>query len=76
MLNHLNIKFDRFTHDRSIHPSDYITTANSPFDMKGNSALHMLKQMTKNFLGKYRFRGDPRVGVFLTVYAAVHVKRY
>ncbi len=60
--------------ERPVHPSNLLTTVNSPYHMKSGSPLFPVKQLIKSALQGRWMNGDPRVGVFLTVYATVYQK--
>lgn len=74
ILEQTETRFCKFLINRSIHPADYLNTANSPYHIKDNSFIRMSKRVVELMLGKYHFLGDLRVGVFLTVHASVYYK--
>lgn len=74
LLDKADDMFCKLLTNRSIHPSDYLNTANSPYHIKDNSLVRISKRVVALMLGKYDFIGDLRVGVFLTVHASVYHK--
>ena len=61
--------------ERPVHPSNLLTTSNSPYHMKSRSPLFPIKQLIKSALRGKWLTGDPRVGVFLCVHANILAKR-
>ena len=75
----LQIKLDKYftkiLPERPVHPSNLLTTANSPYHIKSRSPLFPIKQLIKSALQGKWMNGDPRVGVFLCVHANILAKR-
>ncbi len=71
----LQIKLDKYftkkLPERPVHPCNLLTTVNSPYHIKSSSLLFPIKQLVKGALHGQIITGDPRVDVFLTVYATV-----
>lgn len=74
----LQIKLDKYftkiLPERPVHPSNLLTTANSPYHTKIKSLLFLIKQIIKSILHNQWINGEPRVGNFLTVYAGIFEK--
>lgn len=72
-FDRLLIKLDKYftkkLPERPVHPCNLLTTVNSPYHMKSRSPLFPVKQLVKSALQGKWMNGDPRVGVFLTVYS-------
>lgn len=60
--------------ERPVHPSNLLTTVNSHYQMKSWSPISEIKRLIKGALRGKWAHGGPRVGFFLTVYAAVYQK--
>jgi len=71
----LNDGFEKLFPDKAIHPADCLTTSNSPFRLADGSLMRRLKRGVEYMRGKYQIYGDLGVGVFLTVYADVLLKK-
>ena len=71
----LNDHFSKEFPERTLHPCNLLTTSNSPYHIKSRSLLFPIKQLIKGALQGTLLNGDPRVGVFLGIYASIIAKR-
>lgn len=72
----LDRHFKKKLPERLVHPSNLLTTVNSPYHIKSRFPLFPIKQLIKSALHGKWVNGDPRVGLFLTVYACVFNIKY
>lgn len=71
----LNDHFSKEFPERPLHPCNLLTTSNSPYHIKSRSLLFPIKQLMKGALCGNLLNGDPRVGVFLGIYASIITKQ-
>lgn len=64
-------RFARIVPERSIHPCDLLTSANSPLHMRSSSPWFFAKQFAKALLRRDWPAGDWRVGALLAVHGTV-----
>ena len=58
--------------EQTVHPSNFLTTSNSPYPMMSRSPLYPIKQILKYIIRGQFIVGDPRAGLFLSVYSGVY----
>ena len=72
----LEQNFVKIFPERVVHPSNLLTTSNSPYHMKSRSPFYPVKQILKYALRGQFVVGDLRVGLFLTAYSGIYKKYY
>lgn len=75
LQNELVSRFELIFPEMIVHPSDVLTTVNSPFKMINYSFIFIIKRIIKMMTNKQLVFSDPRIPFLLTVYTGSYIKK-
>jgi SAM-dependent methyltransferase len=70
----IRVHFNEYVSPKITHPSDLLTTINSPYGLSNNSPIYLFKKLLKHLIRKETYIPGLKADIYLTVYASIFKK--